>query len=86
MKEMQELIREKAAALWNEAGCPNSMDVVFWLRAEEIVKNERKGCKWCFYPDGPGFFWKELNEFDKKEISYTYPNLDSFEKYKWRKQ
>jgi hypothetical protein len=34
-------IRTRAFSLWQQAGCPESDGVEFWLRAEQDLKNPR---------------------------------------------
>lgn len=44
-KTFEDRVREKAHALWEEAGCPNGQAEQNWLRAEYLVmaESERAG-------------------------------------------
>lgn len=36
-KSTQEAIRQKAYLLWQQAGCPNGNDLLYWLQAEGLI-------------------------------------------------
>jgi len=45
MNDKENMIRERARRLWEEAGCPDGRDEEFWHAAERQIAEEQGGAR-----------------------------------------